>query len=339
MEVFNRLGDQNYYYIGCVENRTRGYQQESEQDAQDNELRKKLLRITKHIVSSTQESKQEQDGCSNPLKKTQWLPYEDKDLEETYDLFTMLNTMEEKLAQLFFYVPDCCLDIEDFISDVYCLEETYGLGGVLLSCSLEQQSDFIRRFNQSKHIPLLAGAPVSQSLRFYLSHKEQSLIEGGDAYGIGEDLGGLLQQMGVPLSIIFQDIICMDIESYSQLIQGLKCAGNIQGHLYRFNHTHSTSNFQPISLRYSLANTIRGLEMNVDFSSLKFTNCSILANPENTIKSLNCGLECFTCSNVGELKEGITILRELISAGHVSPAIINKGVMKILMLKRRLGLT
>ncbi len=154
-------------------------------------------------------------------------------------------------------------------------------------------------------------------------------------YALGVSIGTLLKEYGVAVSLIFKEIVSMDLTNYSELIRGLKQAGCIQGKLHHCDYSSTTTTPSPIALRYSLANTIRGLAIDVDFSSVKFMGCSTLGNIKNTIKTLNCGVECFTFSSLKELREGIKTLTQLISAGKISPAIVNKSVIKILTLKRR----
>ncbi|WP_375793378.1 hypothetical protein O1W69_04565 [Chlamydia sp. 12-01] len=337
MDVFSRLNRQNHFYVEQIDGVMRDPNSHNDNNnKKDNELKKKLLTITKRVVTSAQEFQRGREDASNYLKKTQWMPYKNEELEETKELFSMLTSMDRKLAQLFFYVPSCGLEWDDFITTIDQLEQSYGLGGVLFSCgSFEKQCRYIRDFNRSQVIPLLLGCSISHSLQFYLSYQDLSLMDCENLYDLGTNLGVLLKDYGVIISLIFKEIVCMDLFSYSELVKGLKYSGNIQGKLHHCDFSSTITTPSPIALRYSLANTIRGLAIDVDFSSVKFMGCSMLANVENTIKALNHGVECFTFSSLKELKEGIKALTQLITTGQISPAIVNKSVIKVLTLKRR----
>ncbi|WP_348664025.1 hypothetical protein [Chlamydia vaughanii] len=337
MDVFSRLNGQNHFYVEQIDGVMRDPHNHDDSNNQKNkELKKKLLNITKRVVTSAQEFQRGRQESSHYLKKTQWLPYKNEELEETRELFSMLTSIDQKLAQLFFYVPSCGLGWDDFVSTIRYLEQNDGLGGVLLSCGpFEQQCRYIRCFNQSQTIPLLIGASIPYSLEFYLSYQGLSLMDCKDTYDLGIDLGKFLKTSGVLISLIFQEIISMDLTHYAQLIKGLRCSGNVQGKLHHCECSSNTTTPGPIALRYSLANTIRSLAIDVDFSSLRFMSCSMLSNIEGTIKSLNCGVECFTFSNFKELKAGIKALTQLITTGQISPTLINKSIIKVLMLKRR----
>ncbi|SYX08962.1 hypothetical protein C834K_0504 [Chlamydia poikilotherma] len=336
MDVFSRLNRQNHFYVEQIDSVMRDPNSHDDNNKKDNELKKKLLTITKRVVTSAQEFQRGREGASNYLKKTQWMPYKNEELEETKELFSMLTSIDRKLAQLFFYAPSCGLEWDDFTTTVNQIEENRGLGGVLLSCgSFDKQCRYIHDFNKSQAIPLLLGCSISHSLQFYLSYQNLSLMDCKNLYDIGVNIGTLLKDYGVAISLIFKEIVSMDLTNYSELVRGLKHSGSIQGKLHHCDFSSTTTTPSPIALRYSLANTIRGLAIDVDFSSMKFMGCSMLANIENTIKALNYGVECFTFSSLKELREGIKALTQLISLGKISPAIINKNVIKVLTLKRR----
>ncbi|BAE81300.1 conserved hypothetical protein [Chlamydia felis Fe/C-56] len=337
MDVFSRLNCRDSFYVEQIDGVMKDPRSfDDNNNKKGNELKKKLLTITKRVVASAQEFQRGREEACNYLKKTQWMPYKNEELEETKELFSLLTSIERKLAQLFFFVPSCGLEGDDFITAVVQLEHSCGLGGVLFSCgSFEKQCRYIRDFNKSQTIPLLLGCSVSHSLQFYLSYQDLSLMDCKNLYDLGMGLGKLLKDYGVVISLIYKEIVDMDMNNYSEFVRGVKHAGSIQGKLHHCDFASTTTTPLPIALRYSLANTIRGLAIDVDFSSIKFIGCSILANVENTIKALNYGVDCFTFSNLKELKEGIKTLAQLISAGKISPAIVNKSVIKVLTLKRR----
>ncbi|AHK63156.1 hypothetical protein [Chlamydia avium] len=331
-----RSSSRHCFYIDKTDSLMRNpYNQDSGNSQTDKEI-KKFLNIKKRFVTSVQEFQHDKHTASHYLKKVQWLPYKNEELEETSEVFSTLKSMERKLAQLFFYVPDCGVDSVTFIKTVREYESLFGLGGVLLLCgSLEQQSKYIQDFNQLTTLPLLIAASVSNSLSCYLSYRDLTLIDYQDFYELGQNLGKLIKTYGVFISLVFQEIFSMDLVNYSQLIQGLKSSGNIQGRLCNVDVTPATVTPSPIALRYSLANTIRSLAISADFSSLKFIGSSIFSNPESTVKFLNYGAECFIFSHFNELKLGIKTLTQIISSGRISPTIINKSIVKMLMLKRR----
>ncbi|WP_139414365.1 hypothetical protein [Chlamydia abortus] len=337
MDVFSRLNRQNHFYVEQIDGVMRDPNSPTDNNKnKDNELKKKLLTITKRVVASAQEFQHGRESASNYLKKTQWMPYKNEELEETKELFSLLTSMDKKLAQLFFYLPSCGIEWGDFVTSVEQIEQNYGLGGILFSCgSFEKQCRYVRDFNKSQIMHLLLGCTVPHSLEFYLLERDLSLMDCKNLYELGIGLGELLKDYGVMISLIFQEIASMDMTNYSELLRGLKYSGNIQGKLHHCDCSPTTITPSPIALRYSLANTIRGLAIDVDFSRLKFMGCSMLTNVENTIKALNHGVECFTFSNLKEFKKGIKVLTQLISTGQVSPAIVNKSVIKILTLKRR----
>ncbi|WP_286027380.1 hypothetical protein [Chlamydia gallinacea] len=333
-----RRGNQHCFYIEKTDSLMRNsYSQDPNNFKKGAEL-KKFLDIKKQIITSAREFQHEKQVIEHCPNKIQWLPYKNEDLEEAKELFTTLKSMDSRLAQLFFYAPNCRMDSCSFIEVIREYEKSFALGGILLLYgSLEQQSKYIQDFNQLNALPLLTGSSVSHSLFCYLSYRDLSLIDCTDFYDLGRELGKLVRTYGVFISLILQENISIDLLNYSNLVQGLQSSGNIQGKLCQFDVTSTIiTTPSPIALRYSLANTIRSLAINVDFSSLKFIGCSIFTRPENTVKFLNYGVECFIFSNLKELKMGIKTLTSLISSGRISPTIVNKNIVKILMLKRRL---
>ncbi|WP_035392089.1 hypothetical protein [Chlamydia ibidis] len=341
MDIFGRLNRRSQFYVDKIDQVIRDpsnnlYGDENKGDV----LEKKLLDITKRIVTSAREFQSGGKKTSDYLKKTRWLSYKNEKLEEARELFLMLSSVDQRISQLFFYAPPCGMYWEDFVCCVQdIIREDYGLGGIIFDCGpFEKQCRYVRSLNQGQSVPFLLVSSIPHSLEYYLSHRELSLMECDDLYRLGKEIGDLLKINGVTISLIFNEIMYMDPLKYSDFISGLKRSGNIQGKLYRcdFSRISSSSN-NPIALRYSLANTIRGLSVDVDFSSLKFMSCSMLSNTENAIKALNYGGECFTFSTLKDFKKGVRIVAQLISSGKISSQIINKTIMKILTLKRQLN--
>ena len=89
-------------------------------------------------------------------------------------------------------------------------------------------------------------------------------------------------------------------------------------------------------MRYCLANTIKKLSSEINFSSLKFIGPSVLANDEAAVKALNLGGECFMFSNFYDYNLGIKKIIKLIQLGKISPEILNKNILKMLLLKQRM---
>ncbi|WP_100934742.1 hypothetical protein [Candidatus Chlamydia corallus] len=342
MDVSRKINRHNQFYVDAIDGVVKRLDQRPSEDKpkENEELEEKLLIITKRIVASAQEfQNREFDSKNHYLKKTQWLPYKNEELEQTKELFAMLTSIDKKIAQLFFYSPPCDSKWEECAEVIHHLKDSTGLGGVLLCCgSFEQQCECIRSINKKLDLPLLLGTTVVNSLHYYLAYRNISLISFQNMNDLGKDLGILLKQYGVAFTLIFKEIVYIDLLNYAKLIQGLKHSGNIQARIYSGDMpTIPSASCSPIALRYSLANTIRGLALHVDFSSLKFISPSILSDTDHTAKALNSGGEGFIFSNLNEFNFGMKMVIQLVRSGQISPEILNKNVMKILMIKRGLS--
>ncbi|ANH79045.1 hypothetical protein [Candidatus Chlamydia sanziniae] len=342
MDVFRKFNRHTQFYVdsvdGIVKNFDHRFGDKGDKFKDNEELEQKLSSIAKRIVLSAQEFQCRGSTHSHYLKKTQWLPYKNEELEETKEWFAMLTSMDKRIAQLFFYMTPYEVQWEDFLAIIRYSEHHEGFGGVLLFCGpFERQCAYIRSINKALALPLLLGSSIVHSLRFYLACRKLSLIECKDLDVLGKDLGFLLQEYGVMFSLIFKEIMSIDLLNYRKLIKELKSSGNIQGCVYDNNvPSPAASLCSPIALRYSLANTIRGLALDVDFSTLKFMSPSILASTEQTVKALNSGGECFVFSSLSEFHIGVKVIIQLVHDGEISPEILNKNVMKVLMLKRKM---
>lgn len=342
MDVSRKINQHTQFYVDSIDGVKKHFdqRQNEEQSKENEELEEKFLTITKRIVVSAQEFQNRKSVSTNYyLKKTQWLPYKNEELEQTKELFAMLTSMDKKVAQLFFYSPACNSKWEEFIKVIHHLKDSSGLGGILLHCgSFEQQCEYIRSINRDLDLPFLLGTTIVNSLRYYLTYRNISLINYQNINDLSEDLGNLLKQYGVAFTLFFKEIMHINFLNYTKLVQRLKHSGNIQGRMYDSDvPTTSSSVCSPITLRYSLANTIRGLALHVDFSSLKFISPSILSDTDYTAKVLNSGGECFIFSDLSEFNFGMKTVIQLVRTGKISPEILNKKVIKILMIKRRLG--
>lgn len=340
MDVSRKINRHTQFYVDSIDGVIKNFDHKpSEDKSRDHEeLEEKLLTITKRIVASAQEFQNRKTDSKNYyLKKTQWLPFKNEELEQTKELFAMLTSMDKKIAQLFFYSPGCSSDWVEFTEVICHLNDSIGLGGVLLCCGLfEQQCEHVVTVNKKLDLPLLLGTTVVNSLRYYLTYRNISLLNCQSMSELGKELGDVLKQHGVAFTLIFKEIVDIDLLNYAKLIQGLKRSGNIQARIYDNDvPTLPSVSSSPIALRYSLANTIRGLALHVDFSSLKFISPSILSNTEHTAKALNSGGECFIFSNLDEFNLGMKIVMQLLRTGKISPEILNKNIMKILMIKKR----
>ncbi|SPN73447.1 hypothetical protein C10C_0273 [Chlamydia serpentis] len=342
MDIYRKINRHTQFYVDSIDGVMKQPDQRPSEDKskENEELEEKLLSITKRIVASAQQFQNRETTSTNHyLKKTQWLPYKNEELEQTKELFAMLTSIDKKIAQLFFYSPVCDSKWDEFTKVIHDLKESSGLGGILLYCgSFEQQCEYIRSINKKLDLPLLLGTTVVNSLHYYLTYRNISLVNYQNMSDLAEDLGNLLKQYGVAFTLIFKEIMHMDLLNYSKLVQVLKHSGNIQGCMYDSDvPIMPVSSCSPIALRYSLANTIRGLALHVDFSSLKFISPSIFSDIDYTAKVLNSGGECFIFTNLNEFNFGMKTIIQLVRTGKISPEILNKKIMKMLMIKRRLS--
>ncbi|WP_236558944.1 hypothetical protein [Chlamydia sp. 17-3921] len=340
MEIFRKQGQHSDFYIERPERVSKHSNQQSDErkdKAKDEELEQRLLSITLHIVKSFQEFQSRASSPDYYLNRVQRLPYKNEDLGEAKELFFTLKSMEEKIAQLFFYAPTFESSWDEFVENIHRLQNHYGLGGVLCGFgAFDKQCSCIRLINQKEKTPLLLGSHLEHSLHFYIASRQISIIDYQDIFALGEDLGIFLKEHGIVFSLSLKEIVSIDLLNYSQFIQGLEHSGNIQGRMYDGELSFSqVSERNPIALRYSLANTIRGLSSNINFSILKFMGSSILANDKSIVKALSSCGEYFIFSNFYEYNIGLNKIIQLIRSGKISPELLNKSVMKILVLKHR----
>ncbi|AEB41776.1 hypothetical protein [Chlamydia pecorum] len=338
MEVFRQSGHSDFCIKPVQNVKEHRDRQSDKQNDEEGQLERKFLSIVLYILESSQEVLSKENSLDMYLNRVQWLPYKKEQLEEVKELFFMLESQEERIAQLFFYAPPHESNFNDFIDNVQRLQGDRGLGGVLCGFGIfEQQSAYIRSINQITKIPLLLGCRLESSLHVYMASRQVSLLDCKNMIALGENLGEFLKEYGIVFSLALKEITSLDLLSYSQLIIGLEHSQNIQGRMYDGELSFEQIFIKnPIALRYCLANTIKELSSEINFSSLKFIGPSILANDEAVVRALNLGGEYFMFSNFYDYNLGVKKIVKLIQSGKVSPEILNKNILKMLLLKQRM---
>ncbi|AID38038.1 hypothetical protein DNC_02615 [Chlamydia muridarum] len=303
-------------------------------EEQDRELENKLLAIRKRTDFFPRQ--QDISLGTQSLRRTRMFPCSEEELKDIQDLFSSLESFRHQLAQLFFYTPPLNLGWEDFLKFFIAFEKRE-LGGILFSAGpFESFDKYLYQVNRARTVPVLIATTVSYALQAYCSYtKRAPFQEKEDFFQLGEAVGTFLKERKVSITLIYKEILDLDARKYSELCRGLQQSQIVQGEVFHSSVREEREGLNPISVNYDLLGTIAALSANIDRSYLRFSGSHIFHNDEIAIEILHKGGDVFTFSSLEEFQFSKKRLLHLVAKGKVSPEIIRKKLIKVLLLKKR----
>jgi hypothetical protein len=270
-------------------------------------------------------------------------------LEKAHKWFRGLITLEEKAAQLCFLVTDAVYDAE-VCAQVELLIQAWQIGGLLFHHGeFRRQIYLIHRYQELSKTPLLLANDFLHGLSFYL--QGAPLPSGPISQQYYLDLGRavMAQNRGVGVQVQFDrerdDSIDAMSESQAKAFRkGVRNARGLVGKRKNSPKTFADVASKPgglnhISLRegaltYAAAKDLQSQET-ISFKTLTFFDATQI-KPEDLEQALHGAfkqLDEALLLGSNNITDGVRTIVHLITSGKLSEAVLDKHVMKVLIMK------
>jgi hypothetical protein len=257
-------------------------------------------------------------------------------LEHAHKLFQGLITIEEKVAQLCFLVTDAIYDT-DLQKNVEFLIQAWQIGGILFhKGEYRRQSFLIERYQQLSKTPLLLGNDFMHGLSFYLQGDPvpSKPISKQHYSDLGKAVMAQNRSIGVHVQFDRErgSQSAMTEEQAKAFHQGVRNAHGIVGK-EKASQKASCIQLQAGGAILSTFSEASAQET-IGFKTLTFFDVSQMGSSQLAESLPWAFKEQYDVLLFGNnIKEGISLLAQLVLSGKLSEAALDKHVMKTLIIK------
>lgn len=269
-------------------------------------------------------------------------------LERAQELFKHLTTLEEKVAQLCFLATDAVYNAR-IQHDVELLIQAWQIGGILFQKgNYRRQAYLIERYQEVSKTPLLISNDFLHGLSFYLQGdslpKEISKKHYSD---LGKAVMNQNRRLGVHIQFDRErgySKIEMEEGQAKAFRKGIREAQGIVGKEKAFRqqekYAFSAKNAHPLLSAVNESSKISNLFSNyqiqetIGFKTLTFfdgTNVNKASLEKALYQAFLTHYDVFLLS--GNITEAIRAIMRLVHAGKISEEMIDRHVMKALIIK------